>query len=58
MGIAVPNRETVRKARQSLGYPIYIARDALFEAWHSNFPAANGDRVALGIITGMLEGDL
>lgn len=58
MGIAVPYRETVRKARQPPGYPIYVARDALLEARHGNLPAANGERVALGIIGGMVESDL
>jgi hypothetical protein len=58
MGIAVPNRETVCKARQPPGHPVYVARDALFEARYSNTPAANGEQVPLGIIAGMLEVDL
>jgi hypothetical protein len=58
MGVAVPNRETVRKARQPPRYPIYVARDTLFEARYINLPASNGDRVALGIIVWMLEFDL
>lgn len=45
-------------ARQPLGHPIDVAGEALFEAGNSNFPAANGERVFLGLIVEMLEVDL
>jgi hypothetical protein len=57
MGIAVPNRETMCKARQPLGYPVYVARDALLETRHSDLSPANCKRFALGI-TGVVKIDL
>ena len=58
MGIAVVYRETVRKARQALSYPIYVAGEALFEARDSNLPTADSERAAPGIIVRIGEVDL